>query len=96
MAVLREAGMIRHFILKPQPTEPAIRQVEVNLLAKPTLRANPEAITHQQHPDHQLRIDGRPTSVTVEGLETLSQLAEVEEAVNSAQKVDPRGRAYRG
>jgi len=79
--------MIRHFIFQPQPTKPAIRQVEVNLLAEPTLRANPKAITHQQPPDHQLRIDGRATSVTVEGLETLSQLAEVEEPVDAAQKV---------
>ena len=74
-------------LLESQPTEPAIGQVEVDFLTQPPLGANPKAITHQQHPDHQLRIDRRATSVTVEGLETLSQLAEVEEAVNAAQKV---------
>jgi hypothetical protein len=59
----------------------------MDLLAQPPLRPNAKAITHQQHPDHQLRIDRRATCVTVKRLKVTPQLAEIEEVVNPAQQV---------
>src|SRR5262249_18513899 len=87
MSVLGEAGVIRDFILEPEPTEPAIGQVEVDFLTQPPLGAYPKAVAHQQHPDHELRVHRWTARVTVEGLELASQLAEIEEAVNPAQQV---------
>jgi hypothetical protein len=45
MAVLRERGVIRHRVLKTQPTESAIRQIEVYLFTQPSLGTNAEAVT---------------------------------------------------
>ena len=55
VAVLGEGRVVRHVAVEAQPAEPAIGQVEVDLLAQPPLGADAEAIAHQQHPDHQLR-----------------------------------------
>ena len=58
VAVLGKGRMIGNVAV---PTKPAIRQIEVDLVAQPTLRANAKAIANNQHPDHQLRIDRRGT-----------------------------------
>src|ERR1039457_1453051 len=54
MPVLRERRMVRHSILEAQATEPAIRQIEVDLFAQPPLGTNAKAVTHDQHryPQH--------------------------------------------
>ena len=57
MAVLGEGGVIRDAIRQIEAAEPAICQVQMHLLAKPPLGSDAEAITHQQHPYHQLWID---------------------------------------
>ena len=66
MSELREARMIRHLVLEPKPTEPSISEIEMNLLAKSPLRAQPHDIADHQHPDHKLGIERRTSSVTVE------------------------------
>src|SRR5215211_4332012 len=55
--VLRESGVIGHPTVQPEPTEPAVGEVEVHFFAKPPLGADAEAVTDDQHPDHQLRVD---------------------------------------
>ena len=40
VAVLGERGMIGDVAIEPQPTKPAIREIEMDLLAQPTLRTN--------------------------------------------------------
>src|ERR1051326_159698 len=67
MAILRERRMIGHLAVEPEPTKPALGQVEVHLLAQPPLRADAEAIADDQHPNQQLRIDRGPAHLTVEG-----------------------------
>ena len=61
VAVLGKGRMIGNVAVEPQPTKPAIRQIEVDLVAQPTLRANAKAIANNQHPQHQLGIDRRAT-----------------------------------
>src|SRR6202521_4852877 len=56
VTILRERRMVRHRILKTQPTEPAIRQSEMDLLAQPALATDAKAVTHDRHPHHQLRM----------------------------------------
>src|SRR5262249_40949987 len=87
MAVFLGTREPRHYFFKAQPTEPPVSQIEMNLFAQPTLRANAKTVAHQQHPDHELRIYRRASSVAVERLELPPQLAEIEEVVNPAQQV---------
>ena len=79
--------MIGNVAVEPQPTEPAIGQIEVDLLAQPTLRANAEAVADDQHPDHQLGIDRGPARLAVVGPQMRPNLRQVDEPVDLAQQV---------
>src|SRR5688500_9053595 len=79
--------MIRHRILQPQAAEPAIRKVQMHLFAQPALRADAEAVAHDQHPDHQLRIDRRTTRVTVERCEMPAQFSQIEELIDTSKQM---------
>ena len=90
MAVLGEGRVIGHRGFEVEPAEPAIRQVQMNLVAQPALGADAEAVADDQHADHQLRVDRRAPGVAVERREMAAQLAEVEEAIDAAQQVIAR------
>jgi hypothetical protein len=49
--------VVRHLAVEAEPTEPAVSEVQVNLLAQPPFGTNAVAIANQQHPHEQLRID---------------------------------------
>lgn len=66
LPVLREGQVIRRAAVEPEPTEPAVGQVQTHLLAQATLGADAEAIADQQHPDHSLRIDRGAAHLAVE------------------------------
>lgn len=70
-----------------EAAEPSIREVEMNLLAKPPFGPDAHDIADQQHPDHQLRVDRRPSRGTVEGREMLTQAGEIDEPVDQAKHV---------
>src|SRR5712664_4417098 len=53
--------MIRDSILDTQLAEPTIGEVHLHFTADQPLRADRKHISHDQHPDHQLWIDGRAT-----------------------------------
>ena len=57
--------MIGDIAVEPQSTEPAIGQIEVDLLAQPTRRTNAEAVADDQHLHHQLGIDRGPPDVAI-------------------------------
>src|SRR5215472_19081261 len=46
--VLREGRMIRHRTIEPKPAEPAVAEVQVDLLAQSSLRANANAVADNQ------------------------------------------------
>src|SRR4029450_1113994 len=54
MPVLAEGGVIGDSAVEPEPTEPSIGQIEMNLLAQPPLRTYAEAVAYDEHSDHQL------------------------------------------
>ena len=68
VAVLGERRVVGHVAVDAQPTEPAIGQIEMNLVTEPSLGTDAVAVAHQQHPDHQLWIDRGSTHVAVERL----------------------------
>src|SRR3954471_23556851 len=53
--------MIWDSVLNAELAEPAIRDVHLNFATDQPRRADREDISHDQHPDHQFRIDRRPT-----------------------------------
>jgi len=65
MPVLGEGRVVRHLAVEAEPTEPAVSEVQVNLLAQPPFRANAVAVADQQHPDEQFGINRRPTGRAV-------------------------------
>src|SRR5262249_21538551 len=66
MAVLGGGRVLGDRVLKSQSAEPTIRQVQMHFLAEPALGSNPEAVPHDQHPDHQLRIDRGASGMAIE------------------------------
>src|ERR1700730_3521438 len=87
MAGLGEGRMVGNAAFPSQPTKPAVCQVEIDLLAQPPLRADAEAVTHDQYADHQFRIDRGASDCAVERRQLLSQRAEVDKPVDLAQQV---------
>jgi hypothetical protein len=85
--VLGEGRMVRDRVRQVEPTEPPVGEVEMDLLAQPPLRADAEAVAHEQHPDHQLRIDRRPAGRTVERRQTLADVTKLDEPVDRPQQV---------
>ncbi|MNZ17427.1 hypothetical protein D3C78_344170 [compost metagenome] len=79
--------MVGDFIFKAQPAEPAIRQVQMGLFAQPPLGANAVAIAHDQHADHQFRINRRTPNRAIEIGEVMAQIVQIETPINAAQKV---------
>ena len=59
----------------------------MHLFAQPPLRSNAEAVAHDQHPDHQFRINRRAADLTVERPQMRSQARQIDEAINRAQKM---------
>src|SRR5689334_10233551 len=79
--------MVRHIPLEPKAAEPAVCQIEVNLLAQPPLGADAEAVADEQHPDHQFGIDRGPANGAVERSQLPPQLAELHKSVDRAQQM---------
>jgi hypothetical protein len=85
--ILGEGRVVRHRIFEIKVAEPAIGQIQMDFFAQPALRADAEAVAHDQHADHQLRIDRWAARVAVERREVIAQFSEVEEAIDAAQQV---------
>src|ERR1700722_19406185 len=79
--------MIGDVAVEPQATEPAIGQIEVNLLAQPPLGANAEAVADDEHSNHQLGIDRGPSHVAIIGPQMRPNLGQVDEPVDLAQQM---------
>src|ERR1700722_16991181 len=87
VAVLGEGRMIWNVAIEPQPAEPAIGQIKMDLLLQPSLRANAEAVADDEHSDHQLGINRGPPDVAVVGTQVCANLGQVDEPVNLSQQM---------
>ena len=77
--------MIGNSIFKTQSAEPAISQIELNLLAQAPFRTNAVAVADDQHSDHQFRGNGRTPCMAVVTGQMLAKSAEVEALVDTSQ-----------
>jgi hypothetical protein len=87
MAVLGKRRMVGNLVLQAKAAKPAVGQIEGHLLAQLALRSNPLAVTHQQHPDHQLRIDRGAAGVAVKRRQLAVEIPEIEDDVNLPEEV---------
>lgn len=79
--------MVRHIAIQPQATKPSIGQIKVDFLAQATLGTDAEAITYDQHSDHQLRIDRGAPNSTIEWSQLSPQIAQLHKPVDRTQQV---------
>ena len=84
MAVLREGGVVRHRIIQAEPAKPAIGQIEMHLFARPPFRADAEAVSDDQHADHQLGINRGAADPAVERSQMPPQTIEIEKTIDGA------------
>ena len=82
--------MIWNIAIEPQSTKPAIGQIEMDLLAQPTLRTNAQAVADDEHPDHQLRINRGPPDVAIIGPQMCPNLGQVDEPIDLAKQMTVR------
>src|SRR5512133_3411486 len=59
----------------------------MNFFTQPSLRSDTVAVADQQHPDHQLRINRGPTSMTIVGCKLRPQPREIKHRIDLAQQV---------
>src|SRR4029077_4025535 len=60
-----EHRMVGNPVLDAELAEPSICEIDLHFRAQLSLRSNRKHVAHQQHPDHQHRINRRPTGVRV-------------------------------
>src|SRR6266508_4147384 len=65
VAIDRECRVIGDVVVEIEPAEPPVGKVQFNLLAQPSFKADAVAVTDNQHPDHQLRIDRGTANVAI-------------------------------
>src|SRR6476620_9670742 len=74
--------MVGYPILNAELAKPPIGQIDPYLGAQLPLRSDRKHVAHKQHPDHQHRIDRRPTRMRVIGRKLLVYPTQIENAVN--------------
>jgi hypothetical protein len=78
----REDRVVRDLVLNAQTTEPAVRQIDLNLGTDPSLRPDRKHVADQQHSDHQFRVDRGASGVAVERRKLLVDPAKIEHSIN--------------
>jgi hypothetical protein len=73
MTIDRERRMVGHLVAEIEPAKPSVRQMQLDFLAQPPLKADAVAIADDQHPDHKLGINRRPTNVAIEGRQPIAK-----------------------
>src|SRR6185436_7926409 len=63
----RKRGVMRDLVVEIELAEPPIGKVQLDLLAQTTLMSDAVAVSDNQHPDHEFRIDRRAADVAVKG-----------------------------
>ena len=80
-----EGGVIRDRIFQAQVAKPPIREVDLNLPAKLSLRSDGEHVADDQHPDHQHRIDRRAADLGVVRRELRVDPGQVQDSIESCR-----------
>ena len=87
MPVLGEGRVIRHLANEPEPAEPPVSQIEMDLFAQPPLRTDAEAVADDQHADHQFGINRGASRAAVERRQLSPYFAKLDEPIDRAQQM---------
>ena len=87
VAGARERRMIRHSILDTELAEPAIGEVHLHFTTDQPLRTDRKDISHDQHPDHQFRIDRRSTNGRIMRSKFAANPGQIERSVDLAHQM---------
>src|SRR6266849_8473239 len=68
--------MVRYRVVQIEAAKPAVSEMQLDLLAQSPLEADAVAVAHDQHPNHQLRVDRGPTNVAIERRQLLAHARE--------------------
>ena len=68
----RKRRVMRDLVGEIELAKPAVTKMQLDLFAEAALVPNTVAVTHNQHPDHQFRIDRRSTNIAVTSPSTFS------------------------
>src|SRR4051795_6434495 len=79
--------MIWDSVLNAELAEPAIREVHLNFATDQPLRADRKDISHDQHPDHQFRIDRRPTRGRIMSCKFAAEQGKIESSINLSHQM---------
>ena len=79
--------MIGNRICDTELAEPAIGQIDLHLRAESPLRTERKHVAHEQHPDHQHRINRGATRVGIVGGQLLVHPTQIENTVDLAHQV---------
>ena len=79
--------MVGDITVKPEPAEPPVSQIKMDLFAEPPLGTDAKAITDDQHPDHQFGSHRRATQRAVERRELAPQFRQLDKAIDRPQQM---------
>src|SRR5579863_57824 len=92
----RERRMVRNLVVKLEPAEPPIGQMQLDFLAQLPLKTDAVAVADNQHPDHQLGINRWPADLAVERHQLLAKLTQyaAHNRIDPAQQVARRNTPF--
>ena len=79
--------MVGHLAVQSQPAEPTVGEIEMDLLTEPSFRSDAHAVTDDQHPHHQVRIDRGSTCAAVVRLQLRADALKVQVVVDAAKEM---------
>jgi len=82
-----EHRMIGDLVFDAELAKPPVGQIDLHLRAQPPLRADCKHVTHDQHPDHQNRVDRWTTRVRIVRGKLFVNPTEIENAIDPAHQV---------
>jgi hypothetical protein len=68
--------VVRYRVVQIKAAKPAVSEMQLDLLAQSPLEADAVAVAHDQHPNHEFRVDRGPTNVAIEWRELLAHARE--------------------
>jgi hypothetical protein len=82
-----EHRMIGNLVLDAELAKPPVGQIDLDLSAQPPLRADRKHVAHNQHPDHQHRIDRGAARMRVVSCKLLVHPTKVKNVVDLAHQM---------
>jgi hypothetical protein len=92
VAVTRKHRMIRDRMLNTELAEPPIGEVHLNFTADQPFRTDRKDISHDEHPDHQLRINRRATHGRIMRCKFAAKPGQIESGIDLPHQVIFRNR----